>query len=95
MMTPERVNVAFVQEQMKEYYDYRIAEDPEAVEFDENKINQALVNEMNEEIDGFDHSVGSASSYVPKIIWEVLVDEDIVDEELEDEFIEWYEKHNS
>lgn len=95
MMTPERVTVAFVQEQLKEYFDFKIQEDPEAVEFDQNKITQELVNEMNEEITGFNVKEGSASSYVPRSIWTVLSDEGIVDEDDEDDFIEWFEQNNS
>lgn len=95
MMTPERVSVAYVQEQLKEYYDFKIQEDPEAVEFDVNKITQELVNEMNEDITGGNIKEGSASSYVPRSIWQVLADEDIVDEDEEDDFVEWFEQNNS
>lgn len=94
-MTPERVTVAYVQEQLKEYYDFKIQEDPEAVEFDINKITQELVNEMNEDITGGNIKEGSASSYVPRSIWQVLADEDVVDDEEEDAFIEWFEANNS
>lgn len=99
MMTPERVTVAFVQEQMKEYYDHLIELDPDAVEFDENFITQGLVDEMNADIEGVDPNSpkreGSATSYVPRSIWQVLADEDIVDDAGEEDFIDWYEKHNS
>jgi len=99
MMTPERVSVAFVQQQLREYYDYLIELDPEAVEFDENVITQDLVTEMNADIEGVDPNnqkrEGSATSYVPKSIWQILADEEIVDEDGEDDWIAWFEKHNS
>jgi len=95
MMTTERVTVGFVIEQLTEYYEQLIEDDPEAVEFDPVIITQDLINEMNGEIDGFDVSVGSASSYVPQTIWTVLAEEELVDEDKEEHFIKWFEENNS
>lgn len=94
MMTVERVTVQQVQEELKEFFEEMLDQGFDVVEFDINKVTQALVNEMNGEIVGFDPSIGSASSYVPQTVWQVMADDDLVDEELEDEFITWYEaKH--
>lgn len=96
MMLPERVTLEFVHDLLTEYFEYRIAEDPEAVEFNPNDVDQQLIHEMNADIEGTNPNdqkrQGSATSYVPRSIWQALVDEDIVDEDLEDDFIAWFEK---
>lgn len=91
-MQPDRLDVGKVQALVKEFWETKMSDDDDLEPFEESRVTQAIVDEMNVEMKAQGQEVN-----VSQVIWEILVDDDddYFKEEWASEFESWVEENCS